>query len=173
MTEAARRVAFDLGRVGVVVPRHIPVGALDASAIAADHRVVSGVRGQGRTITVTARRGAVEHRTISAIEVDPSLRGVDLGLVLAHELMHARLHLAGTPSLPAWLEEGLCEMVAVVWMSAVLPQAVLDRMLPALDGRRPALYRSGLARVQAAVRAHGVLPVIVAAERSGRLLPVP
>lgn len=58
-----------------------------------------------------------KHRHVSAILVLNCLPRLHIGATLAHELMHAWLHMAATYSrLPLQVEEGLCELLAYLWI---------------------------------------------------------
>ena len=38
------------------------------------------------------------------------------GSIIAHEVMHAWLRLSGYPRLPPNVEEGLCQLMAMLWL---------------------------------------------------------
>lgn len=51
------------------------------------------------------------------IEIKAGLGPTRFGHVVAHEHTHALLHLHGGPSVDPYVEEGVCELVAVVWLT--------------------------------------------------------
>ena len=53
---------------------------------------------------------------ITAILVLCGLPWLLAGSILAHEVMHAWLRLAGFPALPPPTEEGLCQLMALLWL---------------------------------------------------------
>lgn len=58
-------------------------------------------------------------RTRSAqVEIQSGLGPTRFGHVVAHEHTHALLHLHGGPVVEASVEEGLCELIAVVWLTS-------------------------------------------------------
>ena len=44
------------------------------------------------------------------------------GSILAHEVMHAWLRLSGYPRLPPMVEEGLCQLMATLWLEQQPPE---------------------------------------------------
>ena len=44
------------------------------------------------------------------------MRRLLTGSILAHEVMHAWLRLSGYPRLPPMVEEGLCQLMATLWL---------------------------------------------------------
>lgn len=51
------------------------------------------------------------------IEIQAGLGPTRFGHVVAHEHTHALLHLHAGPSVDPYVEEGVCELVAVVWLT--------------------------------------------------------
>ncbi|XP_022949691.1 protein DA1-related 1-like isoform X1 [Cucurbita moschata] len=60
----------------------------------------------------------VYNREVDAILVLYGLPRLLTGSVLAHEMMHAWLHLEGYPNLSKPIEEGICEVVAHMWLKS-------------------------------------------------------
>ncbi|KAL4528678.1 hypothetical protein Ndes2437A_g03227 [Nannochloris sp. 'desiccata'] len=56
--------------------------------------------------------------TVTAILVLSGLPRLLTGCILAHELMHAWLRLSGFEDLPLEVEEGLCQLMALLWLEA-------------------------------------------------------
>jgi hypothetical protein len=56
--------------------------------------------------------------TVTAILVLSGLPRLLTGCILAHELMHAWLRLGGFDNLPLQVEEGLCQLMALLWLEA-------------------------------------------------------
>lgn len=82
------------------------------------------------------------------IEIQAGLGPTRFGHVVAHEHIHALLHLHGGPAVDPYVEEGLCELVAVVWLTnRGTPQEVLNDVWanphPAYGEQMRALVRLG------------------------------
>lgn len=59
---------------------------------------------------------------VTAILVLSGLPALLTGAVLAHELMHAWLRMEGFRDLPPAVEEGLCQLMAYLWLEAQTPE---------------------------------------------------
>ena len=59
---------------------------------------------------------------ITAILVLCGLPWLLTGSILAHEVMHAWLRLSGYPQLPPMVEEGLCQLMATLWLEQQPPE---------------------------------------------------
>lgn len=60
--------------------------------------------------------GGTRSRSVR-IEIQAGLGPTRFGHVVAHEHTHALLHLQGGPAVDPYVEEGVCELVAVVWLT--------------------------------------------------------
>lgn len=58
---------------------------------------------------------------VTAILVLAGLPRIMAGAILAHECMHAFLRLSGATQLPRQIEEGLCQLMAVLWLGSLAP----------------------------------------------------
>lgn len=58
---------------------------------------------------------------VTAILVQYGLPWLLTGSILAHELMHAYLRLAGLTQLSLDVEEGLCQLMALLWLEHQTP----------------------------------------------------
>ena len=68
---------------------------------------------------------------VTAILVLAGLPRVMAGAILAHECMHAWLRLSGTSQLQPQVEEGLCQLMAVLWLGSLAPAPeVLPQLTP-------------------------------------------
>ena len=63
------------------------------------------------------------HVSVTAILVLAGMPWLLTGAVLAHELMHAWLRMEGYRELPPPVEEGLCQLMAYLWLEAQQLQA--------------------------------------------------
>jgi hypothetical protein len=68
-------------------------------------------------------------RQVTAILVLAGMPRLFAGAILAHECMHAWLRLRGTSHLDPQLEEGLCQLMAVLWLGSLPPAQVMHRKL--------------------------------------------
>lgn len=59
--------------------------------------------------------------TVTAILVLAGLPRLLTGCILAHECMHAWLRLSGYEDLPPEVEEGLCQLMALLWLESHAP----------------------------------------------------
>jgi hypothetical protein len=71
---------------------------------------------QARGVLAPMRRE--RHVNITAILVLSGMPWLLTGTVLAHELMHAWLRMEGYRELPQHVEEGLCQLMAYLWLEA-------------------------------------------------------
>ena len=58
---------------------------------------------------------------VTAIMVLAGLPRVMAGAILAHECMHAWLRLSGVSHMQPQLEEGLCQLMAALWLGSLPP----------------------------------------------------
>jgi hypothetical protein len=147
----------DLAGVGISLPAGIEVS---------EQRAWTGGT-LGCTHKLTVQHAGGEWRR-ARVEVRAGLDPLERDLVLIHELTHARLHLNAAPSLPDWLEEGICEVVALVWLGQ-LPRRVGEPAAARLLANQAEPYATGVRRVLASVRAHGVPAVVAGVELAGHL----
>ncbi|WIA18924.1 hypothetical protein OEZ85_003595 [Tetradesmus obliquus] len=59
-----------------------------------------------------------QHCSVSALLVMYGLPRLLLGSIVAHELMHAYLRMRHVTGLPLQVEEGLCQLVAMLWLDS-------------------------------------------------------
>jgi hypothetical protein len=64
--------------------------------------------------------------SVTAILVLSGMAWMLTGAVLAHELMHAWLRMEGFEHLPQQVEEGMCQLMAYLWLEAQQPKVCLD-----------------------------------------------
>ncbi|CAL8462861.1 g2395 [Coccomyxa elongata] len=126
----------------------------------------------------TTRIEGPTHTEVTAILVQYGLPWLLTGSILAHELMHAWLRLAGLTQLSLDVEEGLCQLMALLWLEHQPPapegtweerlasyfahQIRTDTSLVYGDGFRAAheaFQKHGLGATLASVRATGRLPI--------------
>jgi hypothetical protein len=63
--------------------------------------------------------------SVTAILVLSGMAWMLTGAVLAHELMHAWLIMEGYEHLPQQVEEGLCQLMAYLWLESQQPKVRL------------------------------------------------
>jgi Protein DA1/LIM domain len=82
--------------------------------------------------------------SVTAILVLSGLPRLLTGCILAHELMHAWLRLSGFEDLPLEVEEGLCQLMALLWLEAQ-PESQGSSSRSANSGGIPRSYDEKLA----------------------------
>jgi hypothetical protein len=97
-----RQVLRDLAALGVRLPQ-VPLLLLPVLLGPEDGRCIKRCRGNQR---------------VARIEVQAGLGPTRFGHVVAHESAHALLHLHGGPRVQPDVEEGFCELLAVVWLTS-------------------------------------------------------
>lgn len=118
---------------------------------------------QGRCLKLTAL--AARPTRSARIEIRAGLGPTRFGHVVAHEHTHALLHLSGGPVVEPALEEGVCELVAVVWLTSRPTSAEVLRGV--WDNPNP-VYGEQMRRVVALARRDGVATVLDRVQRTGR-----
>jgi hypothetical protein len=99
--------------------------------------------------------------------------------VLAHEYMHAWLWLQDFPPLPAWLEEGLCELGSFLYLLELLHEpassclaldaSLLRARLRAIEINARPPYGTGFRACAAALRGRGLHEVLQHVRANGAL----
>lgn len=110
---------------------------------------------QGRCLKRIAF-GARPSRSAS-IEIRAGLGPTRFGHVVAHEHTHALLHILGGPTVEPALEEGVCELVAVVWLTST---ATSDEVLRGVWDNPDPVYGAQMRRMVALARRDGVATVL-------------
>ncbi|KAL4452310.1 hypothetical protein ABPG75_007972 [Micractinium tetrahymenae] len=90
------------------------------------------------------------------------------GSILAHEVMHAWLRLSGCTRLPEQVEEGLCQLMALLWLEAQADKGFKDdyeERLAAYLGHQirsdtSAIYGDGFRLAHEAFQVHGLAPLV-------------
>ena len=75
-------------------------------------------------VPAAVRTPVLAHKQVTAVLVLYGLPWLLTGSILAHELMHAWLRLSNVRQLSLDVEEGLCQLMALLW---------LERQPPALE----------------------------------------
>jgi hypothetical protein len=104
------------------------------------------------------------------VRVTTGLGPTRFGWVWAHEHTHAMLWLADTAALSAELEEGVCQLVAMVWLTNC-GQPVPQGMLRALWNDPHPVYGQQMRECVRAARRHGVPAVLREITTRGQLPP--
>ncbi len=91
------------------------------------------------------------------IEIQAGLGPTRFGHVVAHEHTHALLHLHGGPSVDPYVEEGVCELVAVVWLTN---HGARQEILNDVWANPHPAYGEQMRRLVRLGRRYGVRPVL-------------
>ena len=86
-----------------------------------------------RSILGTLRSASTEpvgpsETTVTAILLLAGLPRLLTGSILAHEVMHAFFRLAGYRDLPSEVEEGTCQLMALLWLEHQTPPEVVGTL---------------------------------------------
>ena len=114
--------------------------------------------------------------SVTAILVLRGLPRLLSGAIIAHESMHAWLRLHHFPDLSPEVEEGLCQLMALLWLEGQKPEeASYEERLAAFFGHQirtdqSYVYGDGLRAALEAYQRHG-LPTVLANVRHARQLP--
>eukprot|EP00884_Botryococcus_braunii_P008063 jgi/Botrbrau1/17258/Bobra.0015s0017.1 len=96
-------------------------------------------------------------------------------VVLAHEVLHAWMRLTGFPSCKPFVEEGLCEFMAMTWLQQNGPsQDTWAWEIARVAGQnlrenKDPVYGDGYRAVQEACRTHSLKEVLAAVKDKGTL----
>lgn len=101
--------------------------------------------------------GGIPSTRSARIEIMVGLGPTRFGHVTAHEHTHALLHLHGGPVLNPDVEEGFCELVAVVWLTN---QGTSPDVLHAVWRNPHPVYGAQMRRLVRLARREGVLAVL-------------
>eukprot|EP00884_Botryococcus_braunii_P000692 jgi/Botrbrau1/10623/Bobra.154_1s0013.1 len=114
---------------------------------------------------------------VTAILVLHGLPWLLTGAILAHEVMHAWLRLSGVPRLSADVEEGLCQLMALLWLEAQppAPEGEWDERLASFFAHHirthsSPIYGDGFRAALEAFQSHG-LPAVLASVRATGSFP--
>lgn len=145
-------VLGDLKSVGIELPT-VPVSVVMSMPGSQDGRCIN--------------TGSVGFRPTrsSRIEVKSGLGPTRFGHVVAHEHTHALLHLRDGPSRDPMMEEGLCELVAVVWLTQ---RSTSPEILHDVWNNPHPLYGNQMRRLVRLARRDGVGTVLDRVLHSGR-----
>lgn len=105
--DAKRRVAqvlHDLRTLQIDLP-DVPVSLVPTMPDSEEGRCFKSFSGSARSRS-------------ARIEIHDGLGPTRFGHVVAHEHTHALLHLHGGPAVEPHVEEGVCELIAVVWLTS-------------------------------------------------------
>ena len=94
------------------------------------------------------------------------------GAILAHEFCHAYFKLSGYPRLEALIEEGLCQLMAWLWLQQQGRTPLRDCFSHAIEQETDAIYGNGFRAARAALdRSGGALHELLAHVRLTGMLP--
>ncbi|MCT2588265.1 protein DA1 [Actinophytocola gossypii] len=107
---------------------------------------------------------------VTLVRVTPGPPAFLFGRSVAHEVGHAWLAQAGARPQRLEVEEGVCELVSYAWLKrSGLPHAEAVRDM--IRRNPDPTYGAGFREVHAAVRRHGLRPVLASLADSGELPP--
>jgi hypothetical protein len=132
----------------------------------------------------TQSRKLTRHCEVTAILVLFGLPKLLTGSILAHELMHAWIRLDGKfPNLPNEIEEGICQVIAHIWLSQELEKLKKKSSGASSATKRlgeffkhqietdsSPVYGDGYRAAQASVQAYGLRRTIDHLRDTGRLI---
>lgn len=157
----ARRLAdgvvTDLGRVGVHVPSDVPVELVPSLPSGQLGMTVMSVLADGRPADVP-----------SVVQVRVGLEETLFCTVMAHELTHAWMHESGIRPVDVETAEGVCEMVALIWLTHSNSPRARHGIERILHNSHPT-YRAGVRAAFGAARATSVPQVLAHVQATGRL----
>ncbi|KAF6166593.1 hypothetical protein GIB67_005455 [Kingdonia uniflora] len=119
--------------------------------------------------------------TVKKINILRGLTRIETLATLAHELMHAWFWLNGFRRIRGPVEEGVCEVIAYLWVAS---EIVTSRLSPyemklgefyrfQMEENQAEIYGDGFRAAYAAVLKHGLRPVIDHIRKTGELPDVP
>lgn len=150
--QKAASVLSDLRELGISLPT-VPLTLVNA---------LPGPE-QGRCLKLTALGKRVGRS--ARIDIRAGLGPTRFGHVVAHEHTHALVHLNGGPAVEPVIEEGVCELVAVVWLTS---KPTSDEVLRGVWDNPDPVYGEQMRRVVTLARRDGVATVLDRVLRTGR-----
>lgn len=133
-------------------------------------RVPWSTRPRGRASYRRTRRGE-KVTTTYRIHILSGLSVFDFSACCAHELGHIYQYRAGTPDLPAFLREGLCDLFAFTWHRAQGPEHA-EQALRTMWMRTSPVYSEGFRSVFPALLERRLVDVVEYVGTYGHLPPV-
>ncbi len=148
--------------MGIVVPyQQIPLKLVSMTELRHDYSRRSWQRTFGLTqVKENSLFGRSVTRQVSGILALNNLPRVHLGMVLAHEAMHAWLYMNNFPHLTKRVEEGLCELVASRWLAQQTGPLVAHLQMN-LQQNRSTIYGSGYRAAQKAFDKMGLQALLI------------
>ena len=123
--------------------RQVPLKLVSMAELRRNHAKRSPQRPFGLTLVSESNvLGMPVTRRVTAIMALTSLPRVHLGMVLAHEAMHAWMFKNNFPRLTPRVEEGLCELSAALWLEKH-PDPLAEHLLENMHKNRSRSYGSG------------------------------
>ncbi|WP_156354354.1 protein DA1 [Gordonia sp. HS-NH1] len=126
--------------------------------------LVPGMPGPEEGRCVKSSGGTTRSRS-ARIEIKSGLGPTRFGHVIAHEHTHALLHLRGGPAVHPYVEEGLCELVAVVWLTN---RGTRQEVLNDVWANPHPAYGEQMRRLVRLARRHGVHRVLDRVLKTGQ-----
>ncbi|EIE27209.1 hypothetical protein COCSUDRAFT_11485, partial [Coccomyxa subellipsoidea C-169] len=116
------------------------------------------------------------HTEVTAILVQYGMPWLLTGSILAHELMHAYLRLSGHTRLSLDVEEGLCQLMALLWLEhqPPAPEGTWEERLASYFAHqirtdRSHVYGDGFRAAHEAFQKHGLGATLASVRACGRL----
>jgi hypothetical protein len=118
--------------------------------------------------TTSTQGGVIVERQVDAISILHGLPREHFEPVAAHELMHVHLFLNAYPAMKPLVEEGLCELLAALWLQRQRTREAEVRLVAMLRNE-DRLYGGGCRAAKAAHDRVGLAGLLDHVRRTGRL----
>ena len=149
--------------------RKIPLKLVTMAELRRSHAKRSPQRPHGLTLVrESSLLGMSVTREVTAILALTSLPRVHLGIVLAHEAMHAWLFMNNFPRLTPRVEEGLCELAAALWLEKH-PDPLSEHLLKNMLQNRSRTYGSGFRAARKAFNKIGMTGLLEYVRKNRKL----
>lgn len=156
-----RDISLHLESLNLHLPfQDIPLKLVSMAELRKNHLRNSSLRPNGLTlVNETSLLGRSVNRQVTAILVLTSLPETHLGMVLAHEAMHAWLFLNAFSQLSPRVEEGVCELVASLWLEKQ-SDPLAQHLLAGMQTNRSHSYGSGYRAARKACEKYGITQLL-------------
>jgi hypothetical protein len=165
-------VSQTLRKIGIdITDQQIPLKLVSMTVLRRSYSNKSQQRPYGLTqVRETTIFGVAASRQVTAILALNNLPEVHLGMILAHEAMHAWLFLNSFPHCTARVEEGLCELIGALWLEKQ-SETLAEHLLKTIGENRSRTYGSGYRAARKAYNKMGLQKLLLYV-RQNQKLPV-
>jgi formylmethanofuran dehydrogenase subunit E len=163
-------VSQTLRKIGIDIPdQQIPLKLVSLTVLRRSYRNKSQQRPYGLTqVHETTVFGVAASRQVTAILALNYLPEVHLGMILAHEAMHAWLFLNSFPHCTARVEEGLCELIGALWLEKQ-SDPLAEHLLKILRENPSRTYGSGYRAARKAYDKMGLQKLLLFVKQNQKL----